>query len=102
MDYFPNIKPKRKDKSSLKYLGDSDVILDSEGSEIRGETHRTLRSTMNGHRRPLSAESSNSSSVDFRRSEVGFLYTRRLKNTETKFFFISTKSSNTLYKKIRL
>ncbi|XP_028398523.1 coiled-coil domain-containing protein 170-like [Dendronephthya gigantea] len=70
MDYFPNIKPKRKGKSSLKYLGDSDVILDSEGSEIRGEMHRSLRSTMNGHRRPLSAESSNCSSVDFRRSET--------------------------------
>ena len=71
MEYFPNIKPKRKGRSSLTYLDDSDVLLDSEGSEIRGEMHRSLRTTLNGHRRPLSAESSNCSSVGLRRSEVG-------------------------------
>ena len=73
MEYFPNITPTRKGKSSLTYLDDSDVLLDSEGSEIRGEIHRSLRSTLNGHRRPLSAESSNCSSVGLRRSEVGSL-----------------------------
>lgn len=73
MEYFPNIKPKRKGKSSLTYLDDSDIILDSEGSEIREETHRSLHSTLNGHRRPFSAESSNCSSVVLRRSEVGRL-----------------------------
>ena len=73
MEYFPNIKSKRKGKSSLTYLDDSDIILDSEGSEIREETHRSLHPTLNGHRRPFSAESSNCSSVVLRRSEVGRL-----------------------------
>ena len=79
MEYFPNIKPKRKGKSALTYLDDSDVGIDSEGSEIREETHRSLRSTLNGHRRPLSAESSNFSSVGLRRSEVGLLELRMVK-----------------------
>ena len=88
MEYFPNIKPKRKGKSSLTYLDDCDIILDSEGSEIREETHRSLRATLNGHRRPLSAESSNCSSLGLRRSEV-----RQLEST-----FMKSYSNLTLNK----